>query len=70
MGGPAHETIERALKRQTAAALIGPRQVGRTTLALEIGKTRKALHLDLESRSDRAKLNEPELFPKECEDRW
>lgn len=45
-----------------AVALIGPRQVGKTTLALEIGKTRPSLYLDLESDADRAKLGEPELY--------
>lgn len=36
--------------------------MGKTTLALEIGKTRPSVYLDLESRADRAKLTEPELF--------
>ena len=35
--------IERALNRQAALALIGPRQVGKTTRALEIGRSRNAL---------------------------
>jgi hypothetical protein len=39
-----------ALERQAAVALVGPRQVGKTTLALEIAETRPALYLDLESR--------------------
>ena len=30
-------SVEEALDRQAAVALIGPRQVGKTTLALEIG---------------------------------
>lgn len=50
-------------------AVIGPRQVGKTTLALEIGRDRNALYLDLESRSDQVKLEEPELFLKQYEDR-
>lgn len=55
-------SVNKALSRQAAVALLGPRQVGKTTLALEIGKTRASLYLDLESREDRAKLAEPVLF--------
>ena len=61
--------VESALERQACAALIGPRQVGKTTLALEIGRGRGALYLDLESRADRDKLAEPELFLDRLEDR-
>ncbi len=43
-------------------ALLGPRQVGKTTLALELAATRPAVYLDLESEADRAKLSEPELY--------
>lgn len=42
--------------------LTGPRQVGKTTLALEVAKTVEASYLDLESEADRAKLAEPELY--------
>lgn len=61
--------VEKALKRQAAVALIGPRQVGKTTLALEVGKKFNALYLDLEDRNDRNKLAEPELFFEKLEDR-
>jgi predicted AAA+ superfamily ATPase len=47
------ERVEQALRRQAAVALIGPRQVGKTTLALEIGRAHDALYLDLEDRDDR-----------------
>ncbi len=49
--------------------LLGPRQVGKTTLAIELGETRPSLYLDLESPSDLAKLKEPEWFLKRYEDR-
>ncbi|MDP9152201.1 MAG: ATP-binding protein [Myxococcota bacterium] len=39
--------------------MIGPRQVGKTTLAHVLGDGRGALYLDLESREDRGKLSEP-----------
>ena len=50
------------LDRHTAVGLLGPRQVGKTTLALAIAKTRRAVYLDLEDREDRAKIAEPELY--------
>ncbi|TCN17271.1 ATP-binding protein [Sinorhizobium americanum] len=45
-----------------AVALIGPRQVGKTTLALALAERRPSVYLDLESDADRAKLSEPELY--------
>ncbi len=51
-----------ALAYNPAVALIGPRQVGKTTLALEVAKRFDALYLDLESDEDRAKLAQPELY--------
>lgn len=50
------------LDANPAVGLLGPRQVGKTTLALEIGESRPAVYLDLESDADRAKLAEPELY--------
>lgn len=44
------------LDSSPAVALLGPRQVGKTTLALEIAETRPSIYLDLESDADRAKL--------------
>jgi predicted AAA+ superfamily ATPase len=50
-------------------ALLGPRQVGKTTLALEIAGQSQALYLDLEAREDRAKLSDASLFLRSYEDR-
>lgn len=50
------------LAEAPAVVLTGPRQVGKTTLALEIAEKRKAVYLDLESETDRARLAEPELY--------
>jgi predicted AAA+ superfamily ATPase len=61
--------ITTALAEAPAAALLGPRQVGKTTLALEIAGTRPSVYLDLESESDRAKLSEPELYLAQHEDK-
>ena len=58
-----------AISRSPAVALIGPRQVGKTTLALEVGKNHNALYLDLESEQDRAKLAQPELYLADHQDK-
>ncbi len=51
--------VESALRRQAAVALLGPRQAGKTTLALEIGRSMPSIYLDLEANSDRRKLEDP-----------
>lgn len=61
--------VEAALSRQAAVAIIGPRQVGKTTLALQLAENRSAIYLDLESRPDRDRLREPELFLRLHEDK-
>ncbi len=50
------------LNQSPAVALLGPRQVGKTTVALAVAASRPSLYLDLESDMDRAKLTEPELY--------
>lgn len=65
----AQTLVEDALRYQAAVALIGPRQVGKTTLALRIAEKFKALYLDLEDSEDRAKLASPALFLESLEDR-
>ena len=57
------------MKRQAGVALIGPRQVGKTTLAHAVAEQTDALYLDLEAGADRAKLADPALFLAEYEDR-
>lgn len=61
--------IVEALARQAAVALIGPRQVGKTTLAQDIAEARDALYLDLEDSDDRGKLASAALFLRQYEDR-
>jgi predicted AAA+ superfamily ATPase len=63
------EPVKRALARQAAVALIGPRQVGKTTLAFEIAETTPSLYLDLEAREDREKLSSAALFLNAYADR-
>ena len=50
------------LQHSPAVALLGPRQVGKTTLALEAAQAIPSIYLDLESERDRAKLAQPELY--------
>ena len=57
-----------AINGNPAVALLGPRQVGKTTLALEIAHTRPSLYLDLETALDRAKLIDPERYLADHED--
>ncbi|MER9576188.1 ATP-binding protein [Mesorhizobium sp. M0189] len=57
------------LDSMPAVALLGPRQVGKTTLALEIAERRPSIYLDLESDADRARLAEPELYLAEHPDK-
>jgi len=65
----AEKVIRDALAFQAAVAVTGPRQVGKTTLAREIGDEVNAVYLDLEDRTDRQKLQEPRMFLERYEDR-
>ena len=50
------------LQFSPAVALLGPRQVGKTTLALEVARNMPHVYLDLESDRDRGKLAQAELY--------
>lgn len=50
------------LSQTPAVALLGPRQIGKTTLALEIAKTQASLYLDLENPEDFQKLESPSHY--------
>ena len=54
--------LREALARQAAVVLIGPRQVGKTTLALKLCEEVPSICLDLEASEDRRKLADPVLF--------
>ena len=61
--------LQAALAESPAVALLGPRQIGKTTLALSLGEGRDSLYLDLESAADRAKLGDAELYLRQHEDK-
>lgn len=52
------------LEEFPAVSILGPRQVGKTTLAEEIASTLmpEAIYMDLESTADLAKLSDPEAY--------
>ncbi len=54
--------IMEALKRSPAVALMGPRQVGKTTIALDVAEKILAVYLDLESKADFEKVLDIRIF--------
>lgn len=60
------EALRQHLQEFPAVAILGPRQVGKTTLALDLVQRQMphaaALYLDLESPADLARLSDPEAF--------
>jgi predicted AAA+ superfamily ATPase len=66
----AENTVLDLLKGFPCVAIIGPRQVGKTTLAKQIQQRfDKTLYLDLELRGDFLKLDDPETYLGQFEDR-
>jgi len=62
-------SVLQGLSRQAAVVLLGPWQVGKTTLALQVAETQPSVYLDLESPSDRKKLSDPELYLESHKDK-
>jgi uncharacterized protein len=64
------EKFKKLISYFPSVAIIGPRQVGKTTLVKEFFKEDdNIVFLDLETISDLDKLNEPELFLKRLENK-
>lgn len=63
--------VEAAMKQFPAVAIVGPRQVGKTTLVqlLEKKIKQKYLYLDLERNSDVAKLADAETYLEKHQDK-
>jgi len=60
--------LRERLRHVPAVVLLGPRQVGKTTLALEIAEETSSIYLDLEDADDRAKLANPNRYFADHED--
>lgn len=60
--------VKDRLSHLPAVALLGPRQVGKTTLAHAVANGRKSVYLDLESPLDREKLADPAFYLSGHED--
>lgn len=58
------EQLAAALNRAPAVVLTGPRQVGKTTLARDVGDEYQAIYLDLERPADLAKVQDFDQFCK------
>ncbi len=54
--------LEKAINHVPAVALLGARQIGKTTLARAVSKGRPSIYLDLESPEDLLKLSDPATF--------
>lgn len=50
-------------------AILGPRQVGKTTLAQEVAASVPSVYLDLESERDRVKLSDPSYYLRQHADK-
>jgi len=64
-----NEKLINALSNMPAVAMLGPRQVGKTTLALNLshsGLNKSVHYLDLELDSDIAKLEDAEGLFKQA----
>lgn len=61
--------LEKMLGFFPAVGILGPRQVGKTTLAKQLASGKKnPVYLDLETARDRARLTDPYLYLKDLED--
>lgn len=56
------ENLQKSITQVPAVALLGPRQVGKTTLAKTIAKGMPCIYLDLEAPEDLLKLSDPTSF--------
>lgn len=56
------EMAKRKLRGSPVLCILGPRQIGKTTLAKALIENQEALYLDLESPADMVRLSDPESF--------
>lgn len=62
------QEMQQALRSTPAVVLLGPRQIGKTTLALSLARP-DGVYLDLESPEDRSKLSNVEQYLRAQQDR-
>ena len=65
----AFSKLNELLGRFPAVVLLGPRQVGKTTLAKQCAAEREGIYLDVESQRDLYKLSDPEDYLSQREDK-
>lgn len=64
------QTLSAALQDFPAVAILGPRQVGKSTLARElVASAAAAVYLDLENPADRSKLDDPVGYLEQHQDK-
>lgn len=57
--------VQHALQHSSSVALVGPRQVGKTTLALNISESIGSIYLDLENTLDLERVRDIQAFHAE-----
>ena len=53
------QRIAQSLRHNSSVAILGPRQIGKTTLAFQIADAQPSIYLDLEDSEDFKKLSDP-----------
>ena len=61
--------IAELLSTAPSVAILGPRQVGKTTLALALADQQPSLYLDLQSEADQVKLSDPGYYLRQHADK-
>lgn len=56
------DLLKNRLQNNASVALLGPRQVGKTTMAFELSETLPSIYLDLENRTDLRKVQDIAAF--------
>ncbi len=63
------DKVLRTLQRSPSVALVGPRQIGKTTLALNVSEMIPSVYLDLENQLDLQKVSDFATFHAENRDK-
>ena len=61
--------IRKSLQNSSSVVLLGPRQVGKTTLAIHLTEFLSAVYIDLENRLDLIKVEDISIFHEENSDK-